>query len=283
MGLMCRLLEVSTSGFYAWLRRGGEEISPGKSEMMAMIREIFKKFRKRYGSPRIWRELKAKGVKVSKTTVENLMQDMGLKAQAKKRFKSTTDSNHKRPVAPNLLDRKFDETEIDAVWLSDITYLPVIGGKFIYLCVVMDLASREIVGWHADLSMEAGLVCRAFINAVLSRESAPRGAIFHSDQGSQYASDEFRKLLELYGMRQSMSRRGQCWDNAPMESFFGSLKDEYSEDEVLWFRDLYEARDGLFDYIDLFYNRNRMHSGIGYQVPACYTPPVNGAEVTLLT
>ena len=283
MWLMCRLLEVSTSGFYAWLNRGGEVISAEKASLMEKIREVFNRFRKRYGSPRVWRELKAKGINVSKTTVEDLMKQMGLKARPKKRYKSTTDSNHNKPVAPNLLDRNFNQVKIDAVWLSDITYLPIIGGGFVYLCVVMDLASREIIGWQVDSNMESSLVCGAFINAVLSREQAPRGAIFHSDQGSQYASNDFRKLLNLYGLQQSMSRRGQCWDNAPMESFFSSLKDEYDEEEVLWFRDLDDARSGLFDYIDLFYNRNRMHSGIGYQVPACYMPPVAGEETTSLT
>lgn len=280
---MCRLLEVSKSGYYDWLNRHGEEVPPRKAELMGMIREAFKKFRKRYGSPRIWRELKARGINVSKGTVEDLMREMGLKARPKKRFKSTTDSKHSRPVAPNLLDRNFAQCKIDAVWLSDITYLPLSGGGFVYLCVVMDLASREIVGWYADLHMEASLVCQAFINAILSRPQAPKGAIFHSDQGSQYASEEFRRLLELYDLRQSMSRRGQCWDNAPMESFFGTLKDEYEEDAYLWFNDLDDARRGLFDYIEVFYNRHRMHSGIGYQVPACYTPPCDGDGATHLT
>lgn len=280
---MCRLLEVSRSGFYGWLRRHGEEISPHKAELMSQIQEVFAKFRKRYGSPRVWRELKAMGIKVSRSTVEKLMKEMGLRARARKRFRSTTDSQHNRPIAPNLLERNFNFTTIDAVWLSDITYLPLTGGGFVYLCVVMDLASREIIGWHADSNMESTLVCQAFINAVLSRESAPKQSIFHSDQGSQYASEEFRRLIKLYSFRQSMSRRGQCWDNAPMESFFGTLKDEYEEDLAMWFIDLEDARMGLFDYIELFYNRARMHSSIGYQVPACYTPPRGVGDTTLLT
>jgi putative transposase len=239
---------------------------------MELIRELFFSKKRRYGSPRIWRVLKKKGMKVGKQTVEDLMREMGLKGRPKRRYRSTTDSNHSQPIAPNLLERKFSVTEVDAVWLSDITYLPLAGGGFVYLCVVMDLASREIIGWHVDENMESHLVCQAFINAVLSRENAPRGAIFHSDQGSQYASDRFRRLLDLYGLQQSMSRRGQCWDNAPMESFFSSLKDEYDEDPVFWFSDLMGARSGLFDYIEIFYNRDRMHSGIGYQIPSCYTP-----------
>lgn len=159
MGLTCRLLGVSTSGFYGWLDRGGYEVTPHKLELAKQIRETFVAKKKRYGSPRIWREIKKRGIKVSKETVEVLMREMGLKARPKKRFRSTTDSNHNRPVAPNLLDRQFDVTEVDTVWLSDITYLPLIDGGFVYLCVVMDLASREIVGWHADDNMEALLVC----------------------------------------------------------------------------------------------------------------------------
>ena len=279
---MCRLLGVSSSGFYGWLDRGGHDIPPRKAELMDQIKEIFKQKKRRYGSPRIWRELKNRGIRVGKQLVEDLMRDMGLKARQRKRYRSTTDSNHKQPVVPNLLERKFNLEEVDSAWLSDITYLPLIDGGFVYLCVVMDLASREIVGWYVDANMEAHLVCQAFLNAVLSRDKAPRGAIFHSDQGSQYASDQFRQLLELYGLRQSMSRRGQCWDNAPMESFFGSLKEEYNEEPIFWFESLEEARSGLFEYIEIFYNRQRMHSGIGYQIPSCYVSQSGGnAEVEL--
>ena len=258
-------------------------MTPRKLELMELIREVFFSKKRRYGSPRIWRELKQRGIKVGKQMIEDLMREMGLKARKKKRYRSTTDSNHSQPVAPNLLERNFDIKEVDTVWLSDITYLPLEDGGFVYLCVVMDLASREIVGWYADDNMEAQLVCQAFINAVLSRAQAPRGAIFHSDQGSQYASKKFRQLLDLYGMVQSMSRRGQCWDNAPMESFFSSLKDEYDEEPTFWFTGLDDARSGLFDYIEIFYNRDRMHSGIGYQIPACYTPTNPGGGTVDLT
>jgi len=241
-------------------------------KLMEQIRDVFFTKKRRYGSPRVLRELKNNGTKIGKKTVEDLMREMDLKARQKKRYRSTTDSNHNRPVAPNLLDRNFDVTEVDTVWLSDITYLPLQDEGFIYLCVVMDLASREIVGWHVDDNMEASLVCKAFINAVFSRAEVPRDVMFHSDQGSQYASKEFLNLLDMYGMQQSMSRRGQCWDNAPMESLFSSLKDEYGDEPIVWFTDLEDARSGLFDYIEVFYNRQRMHSGIGYQVPSCYTP-----------
>ncbi|MFW7379332.1 MAG: IS3 family transposase [Oligoflexus sp.] len=268
-GLMCQLLGVSSSGFYGWLE------TPHKTELMQQIDEIFQHKKKRYGSPRIWRELKNRGIRVGKQMVEDLMREMGLKARPRKRYRSTTDSNHNLPIAPNILERKFNIDKVDSAWLSDITYLPLIDGGFVYLCVVMDLASREIVGWYVDDNMEAKLVCQAFLNAILSRANAPRGAIFHSDRGSQYSSEQFRKLLELYGLRQSMSRRAQCWDNAPMESFFGSLKEEYNEDPMFWFTNLEDARSGLFEYIEIFYNRQRMHSGIGYLIPACYVSPID--------
>lgn len=262
-------MEVSKSGFYAWLSRGGYLIPPKKMVLIEEVKKVFEKKKKRYGSPRIFQELQNQGIKAGKTSVEKLMRDLGLKARPKRRYRSTTDSDHGKPVAPNLLERDFNVKKVDAVWLSDITFLPITSAGFLYLCVVMDLASREIVGWHVDDNMEAGLVCQALKNAVSNRGKAPRGAIFHSDQGSQYASKAFTDLLEIYGMRQSMSRRGQCWDNAPMESFFATLKEEY--EEWVWFEDLEDARSGLFDFIEVFYNRDRMHSGIGYIAPACYT------------
>jgi len=267
--MMCRLLGVSKSGFYSWAGRGGYETSPEKMKLEEEIRALFENRKRRYGSPRIHQELKNKGLIVSKSSVEGIMRNLGLRARPKKRYRSTTDSNHKQPVVPNLLNREFNVKKMDQVYLSDITYLPLAGEGFLYFCVVMDLASREILGWHVDDNMKVDLVCRALRNATSNRGQVPQGVMFHSDQGSQYASEVFKDLLKTYGMRQSMSRRGQCWDNAPMESFFSSLKEEYQE--FCWFTDLEEARSGLFDYIEVFYNQKRMHSGIGYQVPACYS------------
>jgi len=266
--LMCRVLSVSRSGFYSWLARGGTLVSDKRRQAAAVVKVIFDEKRRRYGSPRLFRELKARGFKFGKYMIESTMKELGLFARKKRRFVTTTDSGHGNPVAPNLVARDFDCKDEDTIWLSDITYLPMEGGGFIYLCVIMDLASREIVGWQIALSIDAELVCDALVMAVENRGKAPRGCIFHSDQGSQYASKQLRKLLKLYGMIQSMSRRGQCWDNAPMESFFSSLKQEYKE--ALEFCGLDDARSGLFEYIEVFYNRNRMHSSIGYQVPKCY-------------
>ena len=269
VNLMCKLLGVSCSGFYKWSAAAIGLESLSKTKKTQAIKMVFHQHRKRYGSPRVFRELKKIGHKISKKSVETIMRANGLKAKAKRKYKNTTLSNHDRPVAPNLLERKFDETRIDAVWLSDITYLPLQGGGFVYLCVVLDLASREVLGWHVDDNMETALVSTALKNAIGTRGSIPKGIVFHSDQGSQYTSHEFVQLLWRHGFRQSMSRRGQWWDNAPMESFFASLKEEYDE-ELFWFSGVEDARSGLFDYIETYYNRKRMHSGIGYQIPACY-------------
>jgi transposase InsO family protein len=266
--LMCRLIGVSRSGFYSWLARGAQIVSQKRRHAAAVVKLVFEEKRRRYGSPRLFRELKARGFQVGKHMVETTMKELGLVARKRRRFVTTTDSDHGRPIAQNLLARNFECKHRDTIWLSDITYLPMHGGGFIYLCVIMDLASREIVGWQIALSMHAELVCDALVMAVENRGRAPRGAIFHSDQGSQYASESFRKLLNLYGMRQSMSRRGQCWDNAPMESFFSNLKQEY--EDALQFENLDDARTGLFEHIEVFYNRSRQHSSIGYITPACY-------------
>lgn len=276
VGLMCRVLSVSKSGFYSWQWRGAHLVPPKRQRLQEAVKKLFEKKQKRYGSPRIWRHLMKQGTRVGKSSVEQAMRDLKLKARPKKRYKRTTDSDHTQPIAPNLLARNFVVADRNAVWVSDITYLPLYGGGFIYLCVVMDLASREIIGWHVDDNMRAQLICKALMNAVASQGSISPGIIFHSDQGSQYASDEFLMLLKLYKMQPSMSRRGQCWDNAPMESFFKSLKEEY--EEALQFEDLEDGRSGLFDYIEIFYNRDRMHSGIGYQVPSCYMVPASSEE-----
>lgn len=266
---MCRLLSVSKSSFHAWLRKGGLVVSARQSELEASIKRVFLNSKKRYGSPRVWRILRSEGFAISKALVERLMRELGLQAKQKRRFKSTTDSNHNNPVAPNLLDRNFDVRVVNRVWLSDITYLRMARGGFAYLCVVMDLASKQIIGWAVEEHMETSLVLDALKNAIMSTDFAPNELMFHSDQGSQYASEAFTSLLKMYGIVQSMSRKGQCWDNAPMESFFGSLKMEW-EDDYPPFEVLDDARAALFEYIEIFYNRIRLHSSIGYLAPICY-------------
>ncbi len=267
---MCRLLGISVSAFYNWLKQGARSIAETREKQTIRIKEIFGQKKKRYGSKRIFRQLREDGVKISRSTVESIMRECNLVAKGKKRFKRTTDSDHGNAPAPNLLDRRFDVVDVDSVWLTDITYLPRLNGGFLYLCVIMDLASREIIGWYVDTHMEVSLVYSALISAVINRGHVARGIIFHSDQGSQYGAKDFLELLCLYGFIQSMSRRAQCWDNAPMESFFDSLKTEYPE--CLKFKGLGDARLGLFEYIEIFYNRERMHSAIDYQRPSSYEP-----------
>lgn len=270
VGLMCKVLRVSRSYFYAWLKAGGRSQSVKRLELKRLVSEVFFEFKQRYGSPRVFRELKARGVSVCKATVEELMRELGLRARKRKKFKKTTvpDSAHQK--APNILDRHFDPSSLNVAWVSDITYLPMRGtSKFLYLCVIIDLCSKEVVGWSVGASMETDLVIRALERAVGARGFIPQGCIFHSDQGSQYTSKAFTRLLAQYGFKQSMSRKGECWDNAPAESFFDTLKTEYVE--YSWFVSVDDARDGLFEFIELFYNRKRMHSSIGFMSPTCYT------------
>jgi len=265
---MCRLLGISVSAFYSWLNQGARDIAQTRENQTIRIKQIFAQMKRRYGSKRIFKQLKEEGVRICRSTVESIMRDNHLIAKGKKRFKTTTDSDHGNPAAPNLLDRRFDVAAVDSVWLSDITYLPLSHGGFIYLCVIMDLASRKIIGWYVEAHMEASLVNSTLISAVINRGHVAPGIIFHSDQGSQYGAKDFIDLLDLYDFQRSMSRRAQCWDNAPMESFFDSLKTEYPE--CLKFKGLDDARLGLFEYIEIFYNRERMHSAIDYQRPSSY-------------
>ena len=265
---MCRVLKVSRSSYYDWLSYGGLAISDAKSMQMKAVKDCFYKHKRRYGSPRIYRDLKASGFAICKTTVEDIMKILGLRAKSKRKYRSAP-TNHCELAAPNILKRSFGETRRDRVWLSDITYLGLGNQGFVFLCALMDMASREIVGWHLDRFMDTGLVITALKNAVAYKNIRPRGTIFHSDQGRQYISSEFREQLSHYGFKQSMSRRGQCWDNAPMESFFASMKTEIS-DELKAVKTLAQMRTELFSYIETYYNRKRIHSGIGYQVPACY-------------
>ena len=266
LGLMCRLLDVSKSGYYAWKRAGSYIVTPARILLEEEVRNAFIKSHKRYGSPRIYLELKKAGVAVSKTTVEQIMKDLGLVARKQRRFVSTTDSDHNDPVAPNHLGRNFEGREPGEVLLSDITYIPMPKGLFVYLCVVMDLASRQIIGWHLSDRIDTELVSVCLMRALRVVGAVCEGALFHSDQGSQYAAKSFVNLVAKSGYTQSMSRRGQCWDNAPMESFFTSLKTELAN--AKYFKSMDEANSSLFEYIEIFYNRERTHSGIDGKIPA---------------
>jgi putative transposase len=261
---MCRVLDVSESGYRSW-KRGGKPYRKRltDAQMVALIQTIHAEFKGAYGSPRMVRELRLRGYPASKDRVERLMQENGIRAKHKRRFKVTTDSKHNLPVAPNLLERNFTPEAPDQVWTSDITYLWTDEG-WLYLAIVLDLFNREIVGWSLKPRMTSNIVTDALTMAWFRRKPAA-GLLHHSDRGSQYASDVFQGKLKEYGMVCSMSRKGDCWDNAPTESWFGSFKNERVYGERFETRD--EARAMAFEYIEVFYNRRRLHSTLGYKSP----------------
>ena len=263
---LCRVVGASVSGFYAWLR--AIPVVPSRAETEAELRghigRVFIARRRVYGSPRIHAELRREGRRHSRRRVAQLMREMGLAARrGRRRTPRTTDSRHDLPVAPNLLDRNFTVERPDAVWLADISYLATDEG-WLYLAAIEDLATREIIGWGMADHLRAGLCIDALVMA-LQRCRPPRGPIHHSDRGAQYAAEPYRRLLERHGIRQSMSRRGNCLDNAPMESFFASLKKERVHQTR--FRTRAEARAAVFEYVEIFYNRQRLHSALGYRTP----------------
>jgi putative transposase len=261
--LLCRVIGVAASGFYAWLRRGPSQREQRDRTLAGQIAAVFAASRRTYGSPRVHAELRAEGVRVSRKRVARLMREAGLAATIRRRFPRTTDSDHGRPVAPNLLEQKFTADQPDTVWLADLSYVPT-GEGWLYLAAVKDMATREIVGWSMSDSLEAGAACEA-LRMAIQRRQPPAGLIHHSDRGVQYASNEYQKLLARHGLCCSMSRRGNCYDNAPMESFFGSLKTELVHRTT--FPTRAAARQALFDYVEIFYNCRRRHSGIGFLTP----------------
>ena len=262
---MCRVLEVSRSGYYAWLKRPESQRSQEDRRLKVQIRTIFKKNKERYGSPRIYHALR-RSDPIGKNRVARLMHEDGLMARSRRKFKATTDSNHRHPVAPNLLNRQFGVSVPDAVWLGDITYIPT-GEGWLYLAVLMDLASRRIVGWSMSDRIKSELTIQALDSAI--RQRRPKGGLLHhTDRGSQYACGDYQRVLEDHGIRCSMSRRGNCWDNAPMESFFRSLKVELIFGRR--FDTRASARQEIFDYIEAYYNQKRLHSSLGYLSPAEY-------------
>ena len=267
--LMCRVLEVSVSGFYAYLRRPPSWRSLIDEVLMAHVRIAFAESGETYGAPRVLLELREAGLPTSTKRVARLMREDGLVARPRKRGRVvTTNSNHSDPIAPNLLARAFDVNgvAINRVWIGDITYIPTREGP-VYLATVLDLASRRCVGWAMRDTMEVELVLSALRMARDARHPEP-GLIFHSDQGSQYASGEYRTELAAHGMVASMSGKGDCYDNAVAESFFATL-----EFELLMKNDWHtreEARRSIFRYIETWYNRKRRHSTLGYVSPAAY-------------
>ena len=264
---LCGVFEVSVSGYRAW-KRGGTPDRQGLTDpqLLALIQAIHAELKGAYGSPRMVRELRARGFPVSKERVERLMRAHGLRGRHKRRFKATTDSRHHLPVAENRLARDFTPSAPNQVWTSDITYLWTDEG-WLYLAIVLDLFNREVVGWSLKPRLTADLVTDALTMAWFRRRPAP-GLIHHSDRGSQYASHAFQEKLTQYGMVCSMSRKGNCWDNAPTESWFSSFKNERVFGERFSTREAMKATS--FEYIEVFYNRRRLHSTLGYTSPVQY-------------
>ena len=261
--LMCNVLGVSPSAYYEWEREQESQHEKRDAELLVLVRRIFVDFRGRYGAPRIHDKLAAQGVSVSRKRVARLMREAGLKAKSRRKYKATTDSNHSLPIAPNLLKRDFEVDRPNAVWVSDITYIWTRQG-WMYLAVILDLYSRKVVGWSLAERMTASLICDAIDAAVRLRRPG-EDLVFHSDRGSQYASKVFRRRLWRYRMRQSMSRKGNCWDNAVAESFFATLKKELIRNHA--FETRAHARSEVFEYIEVFDNRQRSHSLLGYETP----------------
>ena len=255
---LCRSLQVSDSGFAAWQRSEGPKKWLSDSKLLKLIRQIHEQTKAAYGSPRIYLELKGRGIPASKGRVERLMREHGLRGRHKRRFKATTNSKHTLPVAPNLLEQNFETARPDQTWTADITYCATDEG-WLYLAIVLDLYTRQIVGWAMRERMTKDLVIDALRMAWFRRRPPP-GLIHHSDRGSQYCSYDFQKQLAEYGMRASMSRKGNCSDNAPSESFFNSLKNERVHGARYATRDA--ARADVFEYIEVFYNRVRRHSSL---------------------
>ena len=264
LSVLCSVLGVSRSGFYAWRKRSVSRRRQRQEQLVEAMREIHGQRHKRsYGSPRMQRELVAQGHRVSENTVARLMRQSGLRATTARKFRHTTDSNHRLPVAQNVLDRQFEASGPNEKWVSDITYVWTHEG-WLYLAAVEDLYSRKVVGWSLGERLTSELVNEA-LRMAIGRQLPMMDLMAHSDRGSQYASGSYQRLLASRGITCSMSRKGNCWDNAPMESFFATLKKELVHQERYATRE--EARQSLFEYIEVFYNRVRRHSAIGYQSP----------------
>ncbi len=265
--MMCRVLDVSRSGFYASQRREPSERARANERLCLEIRSIHRQSDRSYGSPRIYDELRDRDIACSENRVASIMRRNEIRSKKKRRFRVTTNSNHSYVVAENILDRRFavnEQLDVDTVWVSDITYVPTREG-WLYLAVVIDLASRMVVGWATQRSLDHAICTKALLMALQKRQPA-QGLLLHSDRGVQYACHEYRALLREHGIVQSMSRKGDCWDNAVAESFFATLEWELIEDRD-WHSRFEAARD-IFGFIEFWYNRTRRHSSLGAMSPA---------------
>ncbi len=266
--VLCEVLEVSPSGYYAWAKRDRLRTKQRTSTtvLRLAVRQAFHRARGRYGSPRVHAELRAIGHRISRRRVATLMREEGLVARPRRKFTATTDSKHSSPIAPNLLERNFTTGRPNAVWVGDVTAIPTLEG-WLFLAVLIDLFSRRVVGWSTSRSNDRHLALDALAKARQSRRPG-RGIIVHSDRGSPYASDDYRDALEAMGALQSMSRKGDCWDNSVAESFFSTAKTELGIDKPI--ASVHVAELMLAEYIDDFYNHIRLHSTIRYKSPVAY-------------
>ena len=260
---MCQVLGVSRSGYYSWRKNEKSKRARENEQLTALIKEKHEGSRGIYGSPRITEALLKDGVRCGENRVARLMRIEGIVGVGKKKYKVTTDSNHNKPVCANLVQQRFEAERPNQLWTSDITYLWTMEG-WLYLAVILDIFSRMVIGWSLHATLNKQLVLTALKNAVDIRQPAP-GLIFHSDRGSQYASDDFQRMLKQYKIQGSMSGKGNCYDNAVTESFFRSFKTEFVYRQELSTRRI--ASMMAFDYLEVFYNRQRLHSSIGYMTP----------------
>ena len=266
LSALCRVMQVCRGGFYAWRKRDKSARQLQNERLTEQIKTAYKESKQTYGSPRIFAELNEAGVACSKKRIARLMRLANIRAVHPKRFVATTDSDHDMPIAQNLLDRTFDAETPDTRWTTDITYIWTSQG-WLYLAVILDLFSRRIVGWAMDQTIERRLVLTALNMAIAGRRPG-QNMLCHSDRGSQYASDDYQKRLNEVGIVCSMSRRGNCWDNAPTESFFASLKKEMVYRTHFTSRE--QARSAVFNWIEVWYNRKRRHSKLGYICPEAF-------------
>lgn len=263
---MCRLLAVSRSGFYAWRRRPESRHSREDRGLLACIEAIHRDKREAYGAVKTWHELRAQGMACGRHRVARLRKQAGIEAKRKRRFRLTTQSRHSDPVADNVLQRRFSADRPDQVWVGDITFIPTQAG-WLYVAVLLDLYARRVVGWAMSPYIDSNLVTAALRMALARRRPKP-GLIHHTDQGRQYAAGSYRHELCQYGIQASMSRKGDCFDNACAESFISTLKNELVHH--VQFKTREEARIAIFEYIEVFYNRQRLHQTLGYLSPAEY-------------
>lgn len=269
--LLCQMLSVKRSVYYDWRDRPAKVFSADELALRRRMKALFSASRGSLGSRTMSENLRAEGFDIGRDRTRRLMKVLNLKVKQKRKYKVTTDSKHSLPVAENVLNREFSPQAPNQVWGTDITYLWTQEG-WVYLAVVIDLYSRRVVGWAIDRRMNKALVIRALMMAITLRNPPP-GLLHHSDRGSQYASYAYQKLLKQHGLIPSMSRKGNCWDNAPIERFFGSLKREWTDDQ--WYKTRQAAIADVREYVAVYYNSKRLHSTLGYKTPMIYEKTLN--------